>query len=751
MRVHSLRFQQGAATILMSVLVGFSITAMGLALMFNIQSAQDKQITSQAQVNAQSIAWAGSEAFRQVLTAMPAADLAALKKDNEFVTAAGAATPNKLVPVVAADPQLIAANALMPAHREIAINLRATDAAAQVGTTLQVIYGIFDVAATPWKPDGAATFFDNTKFEGTVDYKNVEAGSEVITVKGNVEFTSKITGVSSVRATGDVSLNNPDVVLRDVYANGTVKLQGDAKVVDKLVGLMAVNIQQGFAGSAFSNGNIDYKTSAPVTGGSNVVTQVAARGYVNVTNQNNLEFRDIGSLTTTTLSGCTSGTCFKNVESVGVLKADPAKLERAYSQASISCDSTSQPGAEAIAPKFTGCSTQAQTKFRLDTPTLKTIPTLQPIDMQPLPIDVWDHEEDANYLVRFDGTRSIITVKNVSRSGTALSGKFELVRSGSDGYLCPLDSNDKLVANCTVAAAAKNVFCTNGCWTVQGGGTVAGAAPYTFYLEGHVAPGVILFDGNLNMKMTPLSPAAFLAAGYIRTEGNTGQSLALNFAGPDGGSANGVALAGVCTNLANKALNLIPTNFCTPDGYDSAAADNLGNVTLMAGGQRRTITRTTAAYKTGDTASTTTEETADSGGRVGKIVTKIIPDETAAVTTTEITTMQPYSGGDIQLAAANVVYGSVLAGNIFRTEGKTTLYGYVVSSALAKSPSGAGGGSVFNDGGLGLTKNQLTAETTIDHSITPKYYKPKDMPGQGGEGEGAGTGDKVRVLRARYL
>ena len=75
MRIKSFNHQRGAATILMSVLVGFSITAMGLAVMMGVQSAQDKQITAQAQVNAQGIAWAGSEAFRQILAAMPDAEL----------------------------------------------------------------------------------------------------------------------------------------------------------------------------------------------------------------------------------------------------------------------------------------------------------------------------------------------------------------------------------------------------------------------------------------------------------------------------------------------------------------------------------------------------------------------------------------------------------------------------------------------------------------------------------------------------
>ena len=81
-----------------------------------------------------------------------------------------------------------------------------------------------------------------------------------------------------------------------------------------------------------------------------------------------------------------------------------------------------------------------------------------------------------------------------------------------------------------------------------------------------------------------------------------------------------------------------------------------------------------------------------------------IVDKNAGTTVTETTTLAPYSGGDIQLAAENVVYGSILAGNLFRTGGKTTLYGYVVSSALAKKNAVSGGGVIYNDGGLGLPK-----------------------------------------------
>ena len=116
--------------------------------------------------------------------------------------------------------------------------------------------------------------------------------------------------------------------------------------------------------------------------------------------------------------------------------------------------------------------------------------------MTPLKIDVWEQQAVANYYIRVSGLRTLVTVKNVKRAAVspspavALNGEYELVRSGSLGYLCPLDA---LGARCPAALwrPRRKRFCTDNCWTVQAGGSTAGAAPNTFVLVGKVAPGVI--------------------------------------------------------------------------------------------------------------------------------------------------------------------------------------------------------------------------------------------------------------------
>lgn len=760
MGMQSFRYQRGAATVLMSILVGFSITAMGLALMFNVQSAQDKQITAQAQVNAQSIAWAGSEAFRQVLAAMPAEELNKLAVGSEFKNAEGA--NNKLRPRVV-EIQDVAAAGAVKAHKQITVDLVANDPVAQVGTRLQVVYSVFEAIGRPKRPplDGSM-FYDNTKSEGDVEFKNPDGKGEAITVKGNLEIMAKVSGIASIKATGNVVLR--DNLVKEIKANGKVTLGGSAQVTDLLIGRAEVDINDGFAGTVKSNGYIYFKPSKPANLAANTrpVVKEVIGGSIKIDNQNNTDFESVRSGTTAVLGGScdTAARCFSAVEAAGNISVDLGQAGSVASATQISCSNASNlPSGLAVAPQLLNCPTNASIKKEI--PSLKPIVPIEEFDLDPLPIDVWEHEVDANYVISMEAARTLVKVQNVVSGTTPLNGNFELVFDGVNGaqkgYLCLL--NDKLVQE--PACTKEYVFCSDGCWTTanEADWKTTGAAPKTFYLSGHLAPGVILFDGNLNMKNTKLSPAALLSSGYIVTEDNNTKTLALNFAGPSGGSFASVTLPGVCSELAGDSINLIPSNFCVGSEYDSTAANNLGNVSLMAGGAGnldKTIATTTAALKETDKAETTSQMKRGADGKVVKTVTKIIPDPVSALTTTEITTSS-YSGGNIRIAAKNVIFGSILAGNLLRTEGESVVYGYVVSSGLAKAPTAANGTIAFNLGGIkGLEKNELSAKTVVDHSVAPnQYYKGNILPGtvsdgESGEGEGS-NGDKAKVMRARYL
>lgn len=784
MRIKSFNHQRGAATILMSVLVGFSITAMGLAVMMGVQSAQDKQITAQAQVNAQGIAWAGSEAFRQILAAMPDAELKKLTADSAITDANDG--KNKLRPDILSINEVPAAGAVK-AHKEIIVNFAAQDTNAQVGTNLQVVYNVFSGAGRPKIPPPTVVVFnDNGKLEGTVDIRNPEGKSEVLTVNGKVNATSKITGISAIFATGDVVLRDNQV--REIKTNGTVTLGGSAQVTDELVGRAGVNIEEGYAGSVKSNGDIFYKPSRPKNVAAAVRPEVkeVVGNSVTITNQHNTNFLAVRSKTTASLSGnCDSDSCYQAVEAGGALTINLDKANTAASAERINCSAANQlPVTRATAPVFnSSCGSGA--KMQLQKPSLLPINYIEEYSLEPRPIDVWDSEKDVNYLIRIVAarvgnasvTRTLVTVKNVKRTDKtgALDGEYEFVGSdkqNTTGYLCPLDNKGVQLSNC----AKDLVFCTNGCWEPE-----SKVAPATqFNVKGFVAPGVILFDGNVVLKGKDgggnnISAASLLASGFIRTEGDV-KSVALNFAGPKGRSVTipkpddgnpivesrakvTVALPGVCENLPDKALNLIPSNFCEEGKYNSTTADNLGNVALMAGGAGgagtadKKITTTEAAYVESDKAEESSEMEKEANGRNRVTRTKIVPDAVSGKTFTTVLT-DFYKGGDIQIAAKNVVFGSVLAGNIFRSEGQSNLYGYLVSSSLAKAPTPAIGAPAFNYGGLGLVENQLTSQTLIDRTIESEYYRPEELPGGGGgsdEGnEGAGA-ERVKVVRARYL
>ena len=785
MRNQSLKHQLGAATILMSILVGFSITAMGLAVMFNVQNAQDKQLTAQAQVNAQSIAWAGSEAFRQVLAALPNDELNKLDKNSKFIAAENAA--NKINPVIV-DVKPVAANGAVKAHKEITVDLVATDSAAQVGTALRVVYSVFDAAAPP-KPEPLtrSTYNYNLDAEGTLSHEGGEG--EALAVNGNFNITSSVKGLSSVFATGNVKIEVNNILLKDVFANGTVTVRSNGNIADSLVGLEGVNIEQGFAGKVFSNKYVLYKTSNPkssqsaaVRAISPVVNSVESAGYVELSNDGNVTVSTTRSNEYTNIkNGCADNAdCFTKLEARGELTMPPNNVVEAFSLVKISCSGGGQPTSKAQAPILSNCDLNTTpNKFSKTTPVIAEVPKRSKRDLEPLPIDVWDQEEHANYVVRFDTTfnTSLIKVKSVASANTKMSlpdGEYGLIMKGTVGYLCPKSSislSASKVAECSVATV--NVVCSDGCWkvtsvdrilTADASGVKDSASPKTnsYEIGGYVAPGVFLFDGNISLKSegkTRLSAAALLAAGYIKTDMQDSQALALNFAGETGGvvkDAAGKAIStvpGACSSLAGGAVNLIPANFCLPK-FNPNAANNLGNVALMAGGQTRTVETKEALYKTTDTESTKTEEKAGQLGRITQTITKVIPDPANNKTFTEVTVKQPYYGGDIRLSAQNVVFGSILAGNLFRAEGQTKIYGYVVSSASALlRASGAGGGTVYNAGGLQLTVNGLTAETTLDHSVTHGEYQGGVLPGTRNPTIDPIpiTGDRVQLLRARYF
>ncbi|QPF73519.1 DUF342 domain-containing protein [Roseateles sp. DAIF2] len=87
-----------------------------------------------------------------------------------------------------------------------------------------------------------------------------------------------------------------------------------------------------------------------------------------------------------------------------------------------------------------------------------------------------------------------------------------------------------------------------------------------------------------------------------------------------------------------------------------------------------------------------------------------------------------YSGGRIDLSAANHVYGDVLAGDLLQTGGSTVVHGHVVAARM----------------GNGTGNNSFGASTTIDLRNLPSTFTPG-----GGQGGNAAP-PAARILWSRY-
>lgn len=256
---------------------------------------------------------------------------------------------------------------------------------------------------------------------------------------------------------------------------------------------------------------------------------------------------------------------------------------------------------------------------------------LQPFSMVRPTVDAWAVRNQANYIFEYDSGDIRVTVSNVNdiADGTYYLGSYPY-EGGRDHlqYLC--DAVDG-AGNCTAPSSRTHTICqghstSNACFSYDN-------SAKTWTVDGkNIAPGVVWFDGNLNISNGTYYNS-FFVTGDITTAGAM-KTYGVNYADYDV----------ICNNNfpvspTSDFADLYPTNLC-----DTASSElvysALGNVVLLAGGNDP-----------------------DTGG--------------------------VYKGGNITLGASNELFGTVLAGNYFDTMGDTTVHGYVTAAANTSIGSGS--------------------------------------------------------------
>src|SRR6187551_312123 len=130
------RYERGAATILMVLLIGVGLVSASLGTMHMVRSTQERQMAARAQVNAQAGVWATVEVVRAYLQTLNKDQLTKLTL-NEVWTIAG--NDNLTQQAILFNR---AAQAAPSGKYLVSARLTATDIAARSSSSLEVVYSV---------------------------------------------------------------------------------------------------------------------------------------------------------------------------------------------------------------------------------------------------------------------------------------------------------------------------------------------------------------------------------------------------------------------------------------------------------------------------------------------------------------------------------------------------------------------------------------------------------------------------------
>lgn len=723
------RTQRGLATILVVLLVGLALTATALGVAHQLRGAQDKTLTMHASTLSQLRSWAGAELLRQYLSTVDA------------LAPPWPALP-WAVPIAGIDASTLSATIRSmtgpDAEGRYLVSADIVGAGAGATTTLRAVYAIDTVVSGGGGETLAidvANFYYDLEMSGSITIQGDNLAN--FNVMGDVTLqNAAINGVNAINSTGDVTLGG-GVKVNQIYANGDVWLSGSSSaqsisalgnVHDNSSGTQSVinangtvDISNGVAttvnaigsvtaGSGGTHNLINTDGSLTVTNG--VVNTANVRGDVTVNN---------GTIKNTN----TMGSMYWNASGTGALTVNANGLINYNAAGGIlsARGDVSLTGGGATTVRTLGNTyvrnyggiglLQGQGNLQVDkhaavagtiggtlnvlqksnksvlvtilggfiptgvaTINLTAITPLEPFVLTRPVVDAYALKSASNYIIEYRPEGYVrVGVQNVAG---ITSGYYALASDATKkDYLCPVALFVPLTKTCAVPGTLSKTICqgyssNNTCFTH---GTADGID--TWKIAGtSLTTGAYWFEGDLEVG-TGVYFNTFIASGDIST---SGQNVTK--------SPNSAGYGPVCANSPTDGVpqnpnfaGLYPTNFCNvADG--ELTLDSLGNIAMLAGG-----------YKNG-----------------------------------------VFSGGNITLGANTKTYGTVIAGNLFNSNGNTTIYGYVA----------AAGQAVTGD------SNSLGGSTTLDLTALPSTYTPDELPCVGECTPESAIG-QARVLWTRYL
>lgn len=699
------RAQRGAATILTMLLIGVGLISVSLGAMHMVRSTQERQLAAHAQVNSQAGVWATVETVRTYLQTLTKEQLTTLN-DNQTWTITGNDNLAQQAVILKTVLPVAPATAF-----KIRAHLSATDISARSSSSLEVVYEVTPgVAPQAFELKGVLDFYNTLELSGgitlnipgndanfNVDGDFIATGVGIgganpsdnplnrIAVTGNVVISSAVkadelwgrnvsllggSGVKNIRAFGD-----PD---------GTGTMNSTSKT-DTCCGNVLITGGTG-AEDIQANGSVELNGGSAVTVNArrDVVIKGGGGGAYN-----SITARNITAEVGASISKAAATVDIWYKQFVTPVGSSPQTMTAI---GNIRCGTDAQKhewytyGRIDAGGTITDCTSSNRRALLTPAPDVQLIEPLPPITLTRPKVDAWSLKPSANYAIEIVGSNIKVTVKNVN--GIA-NGSYFLARNSGQGvsqreYLCKtVDSSGYCVT--PVKPFCSGVSPMNSCFSQE----VIGGQNYLNVKGGTLPPGVIWVKGNFKIELGNFYNT-FVVTGDLFTGGSV-KTYSVNFAAAYKTSGGTVQNA-ICKNEADSTIKealfngMYPTNYCVNGQFIPNA---LGNIALLAGGYEP-----------------------DNNGIPRSI----------------------YSGGLIELGAANQIYGTVVSGNLLKTGGSTFIAGYISAAGLQLAEG---------------DKNQLTGSTTIDLTNLPDTYKPNEIPDM--SGGGAGQTAEARVLWTRYL
>lgn len=696
----SQRKQAGVATIMVILMVGVGLVAVSVGTLHSMRNTQERQLVAHAQVNAQAGAWAAVEAVRQTLGTLTAPQLAGLVVGSTWniaITGADGLTQTATI-------RSVEVPAGTTKDYKIKAEVGALATAGQSTSTIEVVYSVTPGGSNgAYELNGVLDFYNDLSLSGgltlnagnkqglnfnvdgdlTADSIGVSgAGLKNISVTGNVMLGSA-TGAKTVRGRNIKLTGSSNAELLEAWGIPSGDEGSQGTYTSKNEGDTCCGEIETSGGVAVEKAN----ANGPVKAGSDRIDVINTRRSATLTAGS---YVTVNALQNVTISSSIPKASLINVGGNFVFASDDVTAPMTVNAVgNASCKSNpGTPPKHTIKAKGT---IDANCKGAINSAiTAPIVDKVSKVTLTQPKVDAWALKSSANYAIELEAGNQIkVTVKNVNGipDDTYYLGKLAV---GAREYLCKSVTIVYGARQCTGDTSIALPLCYNGNSEYNPSCFSADFTNKKFTITANSVPstmaaGVVWFNGDLVLNGGPFFNT-FIATNNISTSGDT-TVYAVNYAANYLLKTDGTD-DGICKNQRSPHFDaydkFYPKNFCSET--KAFIPQSIGNIGLLAGG--------------------------------------INPSVTPKV----------FTGGEINLNSKNVIHGTVVAGNLLKTYGSTTVYGYISAAGLKNE----------ND-----VKNVLTASTTVDLTKLPSTYKPEEIPDT--SGGGAGTTAESKVLWTRYL